>query len=310
MTRPPARHLGVAVSVLAVAGVVWWAVHQDAPTLPTAPGDLAWLAAAAAGYVLGACALRAERWRLLLLRDGARPRRADLYALTAVGFMGNNVLPARAGDALRVVLLAPRAGASRRSVLGTLIAERVLDVLVLLGLFAVVAFGLLEDAALPSTGRLLTGAAVLAALALVAAAVALRLHRAGRLHLVAPLLRATAALRGRHGAEALAVTVALWAAEVLVWWAVAEAAGLGLSAIEACYLVSLASVFVLVPAGPGYAGTLDAAIVLGVTAVGHTESEALTYLLLLRLVLLVPITLAGLVALVARYGGRAALSSA
>lgn len=301
------RHLGVLVSVLSVAAVVWWALHQDTPSLPSEPSDLAWLGAAVVGYLFGACALRAERWRLLLQRDGADPQRADVYALTAVGFMGNNVLPARAGDAMRVVLLAPRANATKRSVLGPLIAERILDVFVLLGLFVIVAFGLLDGAELPSTSRLITGAVVLAVLALAAAAY--KLHKDGRLHVVAPLTRATARLKGRHGAEALAATVALWAAEILVWWAVAEAAGLDLSALEACYLISLASIFVLIPAGPGYAGTLDAAIILGVSAVGHTESEALAYLLLLRLVLLLPITIAGLVALVTRYGGRTALST-
>ena len=55
--------------------------------------------------------------------------------------MGNNVLPARAGDAVRVVLMAPRADASKRTVVGTLVAERLLDVGVLLVLFVVVGYG-------------------------------------------------------------------------------------------------------------------------------------------------------------------------
>lgn len=302
------RHVGVAVSVLSVGAVVWWALQQDAPTLPSEPRDLAWLAVAVVGY-FGACAIRAERWGLLLRHDGALPRRSDTYALTAVGFMGNNVLPARAGDALRVVLLAPRAQANKRSVLGTLIAERILDVVVLLGLFAIVAVGLLDGAALPSTSRLVIGAAALAGLGALAAVVAWRLHRRERLHVLRPLASATMRLRGGHGARAVGVTAALWAAEIAVWWACAEAAGLELSALEACYLISLASIFVLVPAGPGYAGTLDAAIIMGVSAVGHSESEALAYLVLLRLVLLLPITIAGLIALVTRYGGRTALTT-
>lgn len=306
--RGALRHVGVAVSVLSVGAVVWWALHQDAPALPSGPRDLAWLALAVAGY-FGACALRAERWGLLLRHDGARPQRADTYALTAVGFMGNNVLPARAGDALRVVLLAPRAEASRRGVLGTLIAERILDVVVLLGLFAIVAVGLLDGAELPSGSRLLAGAAALAAVAALAGLVAWRLHRGGRLHVLAPLTSATVRLRGSHGARAVGLTALLWAAEIAVWWACAEAAGLELSALEACYLISLASIFVLIPAGPGYAGTLDAAIIMGVGAVGHSESEALAYLVLLRLVLLLPITIAGLIALVTRYGGRTALTT-
>ena len=59
--------------------------------------------------------------------------------------MGNNVLPARAGDAIRVVLMAPRAKTSNRTVVGTLVAERLLDIAVLLVLFVVVGYGLLGE---------------------------------------------------------------------------------------------------------------------------------------------------------------------
>ena len=59
--------------------------------------------------------------------------------------MGNNVLPARAGDAIRVVLMAPRAQTSKRTVVGTLVAERLLDVAVLLVIFVVVGYGLLGE---------------------------------------------------------------------------------------------------------------------------------------------------------------------
>ena len=64
--------------------------------------------------------------------EGAKPKRKDMYSLTVIGYMGNNVLPARAGDAIRVFLAAPRAETSKRTVVGTLVAERLLDVAVLL----------------------------------------------------------------------------------------------------------------------------------------------------------------------------------
>ena len=60
--------------------------------------------------------------------------------------MGNNVLPARAGDAIRVVLMAPRArDAPSAPCVGTLLAERLLDVAVLLVIFVVVGYGLLGE---------------------------------------------------------------------------------------------------------------------------------------------------------------------
>jgi uncharacterized membrane protein YbhN (UPF0104 family) len=221
--------------------------------------------------------------------------------------MGNNVLPARAGDAMRVVGMAPRAEVSYRGVIGTLIAERVLDVLVLVGLFLVVAFGLLRGVALPSGDRFALALGVLALAAVACAVIAVVLARRGTLRkwidFIKPMVQATANLRGRHGAEALGLTVAIWGTELVVWWAAGQAAGLEMSFLEACYLLSLASIFILVPAGPGYAGTLDAAVVFGVRAIGGAGSVAVSYLLLLRFVLLVPITLVGLGALVGRYGG-------
>jgi uncharacterized membrane protein YbhN (UPF0104 family) len=100
-----------------------------------------------------------------------------------------------------------------------------------------------------------------------------------------------------------ATTLVIWLFEAATWYLTAIAAGLDIEPVEALYLVALASVFVLVPSGPGYVGTLDAAVLFGVKAIGGTGSEAVSFLLLLRFVLLVPITVAGLVVLVARYGG-------
>ena len=77
--------------------------------------------------------------------EGATPHRKDTHALNVIGYMGNNVLPARAGDAIRVVLVAPRANTSKRTVVGTLVAERLLDVTVLLVIFVIVGYGLLGE---------------------------------------------------------------------------------------------------------------------------------------------------------------------
>jgi uncharacterized membrane protein YbhN (UPF0104 family) len=300
------RLLGIAISLVSGAAVLWWATRQPAPQLPSTLGAWTWLVVAVVLYLVTACGWRGERWLLLLRRNGAEDaRRSDCYALSAVGFMGNNVLPARAGDAMRVVAMAPRAHVTYRTVIGTLIAERVLDVVVLLALFVVVALGLLHGVALPSGQRfeLLLGAIGLLVVGGIVAGVWLARRGTLRkwLEFLAPMAKATANLRGRHGAEALGLTIAVWGTEILVWWATGHAAGLDFSLLQTCYLISLASIFILVPAGPGYLGTLDAAVIFGVKAIGRTG--ALSYLLLLRFVLLVPITLVGLGALVGRYGG-------
>jgi uncharacterized protein (TIRG00374 family) len=305
--------IGAVVSIAALAGVILWAVNQEAPTLPDSPARLAALAGAVAIYLAG-CAARGERWLALLRHNGAEPDRADVHNLVAVGYLGNNVLPARAGDALRVYFLAPRARTDARTVIGTIVAERVLDVVLLVGLFVILAYGVLGGIDVPSAGRLLFAALLVAGLLALLAGAALVLQRRGHLRRVldflAPMGAATLRMRGRHGVELLAWSLAVWALEWAAWWLTAEAVGLHLSVLDVGYLMGLATVFVLVPSGPGYVGTFDAALIFGLHALGHSGAMALSYLLLLRFAIAVPITLLGLIALATRFGGVARMRAA
>ncbi|MDX6683291.1 MAG: glycosyltransferase 2 family protein [Solirubrobacteraceae bacterium] len=305
--------LGAAISLAALAGVVVWALHQDAPALPDSPSRLAALAAAIVVYLAG-CAARGERWLALLRHNGAQPQRADVHSLVAVGYLGNNVLPARAGDALRVVFLTPRARTDARTIIGTIVAERVLDVAVLIGLFVVLAYGVLGGIDVPSGGRLLFAALLVAALIALVAGAALVLQRRGHLRRVldflAPMGAATLRMRGRHGISLLAWSLLVWGLEWGAWLLTAQAVGLHLGVLDVGYLMGLATVFVLVPSGPGYVGTFDAALIFGLHALGHSGAATLSYLLLLRFVVAVPITLLGLIALGSRFGGIARMRAA
>src|SRR5215207_3972270 len=195
--------LGIGISVVALAGVVWWALRQEPPQLPHTPGEVAALIGAIALYGVNTL-VRSERWHRLLVDDGAHPLRADSYSLTVVGYAVNNVLPARAGDAVRVVLMAPRAQASKRTVLGSVVVVR----------------------------------------------------RNQRVHdFVAPMLSSTAGLVSGHGVLLVGMTFGIWIIEAFAWIAVGLSVGFGMTFLEGLYLVALASVFALIPSGPGYAGT-------------------------------------------------------
>lgn len=292
--------LGIAISIVCLAGLVWWAARQPAPELPDTAGQLWALVGAILLYALNT-AVRSERWHALLREGGARPRRSDTYALTVIGYTGNNVLPARAGDAVRVVLLAPRAETTMRTVIGTLLAERLLDVAVVVVLFVVVGYAVLGEV---SGGDVELVAAITATGALGAGLAFLLLRRNQRvLAFVQPLLRSTIGLGSGHGAAMLAITCLIWMLEAGVWMAVGAAVDFGMNPLEGLYLVGLSSVFALIPSGPGYAGTQDAAAAIGIKALGGSSSTAISYILMLRFVLVVPITAAGLLLLAVRYGG-------
>jgi uncharacterized membrane protein YbhN (UPF0104 family) len=304
----PLWRLGIAVSLVALAGVVWWAAHQQAPPLPDEPSEIVAMLGAALAYGV-ATLVRAERWHWLLADEQAHPTRGDTYALTAVGYMGNNVLPARAGDAIRVVLMAPRARTSKRTVVGTLLAERILDVGLLVAVFVIVGYGLLGEVGARDVEILL---AVAAAGALIAAGLLLAVRRNERVReFVAPIASSTLGLRrAHHGARLLAITLVIWAVETTVWMCTGAAVGFDMDPLEALYLVALASVFAMIPSGPAYAGTQDAAVAIGVRALGGTGAQAVGYIVMLRFVIVVPITVVGFALLATRYGGLSRLRTA
>jgi uncharacterized membrane protein YbhN (UPF0104 family) len=298
---PLVRWLGLAVSALALAAVVWWASRQEPPELPHTGSELVALAGAIALYGV-ATLVRAVRWQRLVEDEGGSPPMADTLALTCVGYAVNNILPARAGDAVRAVLMAPLAGTSIRTVVGTLLAERLLDVAVLVVLFVVVGYGLLGEVGAASVEIVLVvalGAAVLAAAGWLA------VRRNERvLSFIRPIASATLGLRrAHHGMRLLGLTLVIWAIETGVWMSTAAAVGFGMNPLEGMYIVALASVFSMIPSGPAYAGTQDAAAIVGLKALGGTGAQAVAYIVMLRFVIVVPITLVGLVLAGLRYGG-------
>ncbi|HMJ01595.1 MAG TPA: lysylphosphatidylglycerol synthase domain-containing protein, partial [Conexibacter sp.] len=99
MSHRTRRLLLLAIWVIPIAGVVWWATKQEAPTFPSSFGGIMALVGALGLYVV-ATLMRAERWDRILRRSGVQAKRADVYALVPVGYMGNNVLPARGGELL------------------------------------------------------------------------------------------------------------------------------------------------------------------------------------------------------------------
>jgi uncharacterized membrane protein YbhN (UPF0104 family) len=301
--RARALLIPAVVSAVALVAVVWWASRQQMPDLPSASVALPRLAAALGLYAL-ATALRGERWLRLLRHGGARLSRTDAYAITTVGYMGNNALPARAGDVLKSVVSSREAGTPTADGFGTLVAERVLDAVALVLIFAILVATLSLPLGLEGWMLAVVAAALVAAGA--AAAFLGRDTGAGRRAraLTARLLAPTRRLWSAAGAGLLGLSIALWLVEGSVYAVLGAVAGLHLSLLEGLYIMALANVVALVPAAPGYVGTFDAAVILGVRLVaGGTHAAALAYAVVVRFVLFVPITLVGLAALVVRYGG-------
>jgi uncharacterized membrane protein YbhN (UPF0104 family) len=302
--RPGASWIGALISLVSLAAVGWWIARQDAPHLPDSGSGFAWLALALAVIACNFC-VRALRWHLILNAAGIAHRRRDALGLLLVGYMGNAVLPARGGELLKIALLRARTHAGLRELLGTVLVERVLDAAALVVLlFLLVASGV--DAAPGALGTGAVGAGLLLAggLALLAYG---HLRRSGRLMRFAatirPVLDVLRVLGRRDALPPAALSFAIWCVDGFTLYLLARSIGIELDVAGALTVIVLGALAAAIPAAPGYAGTFDAAMLVGLHAAGVEGADAVSVLLLARFAFFVPVTIAGLVTLLVGYRG-------
>jgi uncharacterized membrane protein YbhN (UPF0104 family) len=298
------RAIWIAVSIASLGAVVWWASHQHAPKMPANASGASWLAASLGVYAL-ALALRGWRWHRIMRLARIPHERADAFWLMLVAYMGNTVLPARGGEVLRISLLSSRTTARAREVVGSVIAERVLDVATLAVIFAALTWSGVDGA---PTGKIAAyvaaGLVVLAAAGLVGY---LALRRRGRFDAFAgrvrPFTHASKLFAHPSGIPLAGVSGLIWVLEGTTVMLVGRSLGIHLSLLAALLTNVIASLASAIPAGPAFAGTYDGAILLGLGAAKVNGSAATGFLLLVRFIVFVPVTIVGLIVLVARYGG-------
>ena len=120
--------LAATFTYLAVRGVNWthaWRALEHC--------DAWWLVPAMVAFA-AQTGMRAMRWRSLFART-RRPPRGPVFAATLIGYLFNNIMPARAGEVARVVALTQRTGTPAAEIVGTAVVERAYDVLSILIIF-------------------------------------------------------------------------------------------------------------------------------------------------------------------------------
>lgn len=310
ITKSPLFH--VVLWMLPLVAVVWWAAHEPTPKWPDTPTEIAWVGGALLLYAV-ATAMRAERWHAILRSSKVEVGRSDSYGLTVVGYAGNNVLPARGGEILRIFLLSSRTGTQRRTVTGTILAERLLDAIALGGVLMVVAFGLIRQFSTPSPALLAAAVGVAVAAAAVAAYGWFRhRHHAVRvIDAVRPMIVPLRPLFGWRGVALLAGSVAIWVAEASVYAMIAKSVSIDIDLKAALGIVAFTNLAALIPGAPGNAGTYDAAVIWSTLRLtSATRSQAIGFDLMLRFIVFVPISVVGMGLLFLRYGGLDRLKAA
>jgi uncharacterized membrane protein YbhN (UPF0104 family) len=311
--------LGLLVSagalVLLLRGIDGAALVRAASRL-SAGGLLLALALLTAGY-----ALRVVRWWWMLAAFDRRLRVRDCVTPFVASIALNNVLPLRAGDAVRAFGFQKRLGLPAATVLGSVVLERLLDLAMLLAIFFAGAAaapaealpaGMARAAAVVAAGAI----AVLVLLPLLGPPVARRLERLGGaspsrgVQLVrkgaALLLDSFSLLRTPGRALALLpLTLGVWLCEGAVFATIAADLASSTPPWAAWFAMATGTLATLLPSTPGYVGTFDWFASLGLAAFGAAREVATAFALSAHAVLWVPVTAVGL-ALLAWQGGASA----
>jgi uncharacterized protein (TIRG00374 family) len=305
--------LGFVISAVCV----WWELREVRPAMiidalrhSRGLGFLALMAVTLLGFWV-----RAFRWRWLINTERPLPVGA-LFSATMIGFMANNLLPFRLGEFVRPWVLSRRVKLSKSTLFATIVVERVVDMITLLGIFGV-ALWVHPIASDTPAGRLTNaGAAALLGLCVGATAVLVMLERTPKLmaRLIDGVAARLPAAVGRRisgsaqqfidglrlfrdlprllwvlllsfvtfGVFALCLTVTMWSMHLDVPWY----AGLVMLVITA--------IGIMVPAAPGYIGTLHLACVAGLALFSVSREAAVPFSWFFWAGQWLPITVVGL----------------
>lgn len=284
--------LGIGVSVLClylvVRGIDWsklWSVYRTADY---------WFLLPAILVILGCSYARARRWKLLIA-PAERISVTRLFHIVNIGYLFNNLLPAKVGELVRAYLVGRIVEGGFAKALSTLIVERLLDVLCVVILLVI----LIPFVALPAwatrAGLIFGAAAILGVTMLVVLArfgergLNWVWRYLGRLPLIGkPRVRGWLAnlIAGLVPLTKLRLVpgIALWS--LVLWFGYALLNYTLLAAFRMTASVSFAvSAFALcatgfgmiVPSSPGAMGVFEGAVVLAFGLYGVDASQAFAY---------------------------------
>ena len=264
--------------------------------------------------------VRAWRWHYLL-KPIKQIKTRVMFPITCIGYMGNNIYPARAGEVLRAVVLKRREGVPISASLATIIVERIFDGVVMLAFVFVNLTQLskltpisipiwkwnvtIADLAIWGSAAFF-GALIIFLLAAMFPRVTARVGQWFIDHLIPVRIREqTSGIMHKFldGLESLRspanifmvflTSVLIWLLETVKYWFVMHAFNFNASFFTLMLMNGVVNLATTLPGAPGYIGTFDLPGIAILTAAGVVQAVATGYTFVLHVALWLPITVLG-----------------
>lgn len=259
--------------------------------------------------------MRAVRWKYLLISEKDISLKS-LYPATIIGYMANNLLPARLGEFVRAYTLAGREHLETPTVLASLVIDRLFDGFTVMLMLLVTIFTVnLPQTSADAMTALRTGGVIMFVFycGVIFFLYLLKRRTHNMLSLVQlilkpfprtfsekviPLLGSFIAgirmsARGGHIAAVLLSSLLIWYFALIPIDMVLRAFGIHLPMAASMFIMVLLVFAVMVPASPGYIGTYHYACFTGLSAFGIANSTALSIALIIHGTAFFPVIIAG-----------------
>lgn len=277
----------IPLALIAVfAGRVDWA-----ETARTIGGSSPLLVSCALVVYYATFPLRAARWARLLREGGANLGWRDLLRILMLGWFVNSLVPAKLGDLYRSYLVKRRFGISLSRTVGVVVAERLLDLVVVFGLLVLGGYVAFGRTVLPDlwivyvTGAVLGVLIAVGLVAIYAAGPRIARFFPSEVRRIGRLFREGVLHSFRALPFAGALTLIIWAAEAMRLMFVLWALGLELPASGIVFVAVATSLLTTVPLTPAGFGFVEIAMVYVLTeGFGLSQSSAVAVAVLDRAV--------------------------
>ena len=316
------QHIRIAAAGFLSAIGIWWFAHDVLwsdviAVLSTI--ELRWVILAAT-TLLAEFLLRAHRWAILLRPLGTKVRLIDLWSATVIGAAVNTLVPLRAGEIAKPMVVARRTGHRLTTLFATNVMERVFDLLGMVTILVIMVVTLPgspgDDALVVNLYRYgsFVGFAALMALAIffllatrenAARGAFENILKIAPAPIRAPFLQLfdgfVAGLGSTKDRTALwkagALSVAMWLNGALAIWFLFQAFKFQLPFAAACFTGVAIALTVALPQAPGFIGVFHIAIEKTMVLWGVPDAESKGYAIVFWAVSFVPVTAVGIVAM-------------
>ena len=249
---------------------------------------------------------KSMRWQVLL---DPRPRLVVLYLTNLIGFMANTILPARAGELVRALILGKKENISKTTVIGSAALDRIFEGIGMFILLVIMPL-IMDTPDWMKKGTL--GFIIFFSILLIGLILFMKVNPDTIIKYIPLSDKTNTFLKGvleklQKGFEAInniktssiATILSLlgWIVQVLMIHFVILSFGIHISPLAALMTLLSVNIAIMIPAAPGSLGTFELAVVLALGFFNIEKSLALSIALTYHFIQLIPVTIAGAISI-------------